>query len=287
MSPSNSKYNTAGINHFTKRKSISTKLRGKESPSFGYSSRFKVLPPDSLAHTNLPGPGAYKDTTLSMANQLKIKDPIAVVRRSESFASLKNKNRANEMKMNMIWGEQNVKDKVNQEEDANEKKKMSSTNKRQLSATSSFSGQERDTMKLMARFGKAPLLDPKPVVMDNLPTFKLPPSPLLRVSHNVTAFHPSPIMKQNKKNMKKTKTLLKTQLKPREEWFSRTSVPSLNDVQNSPVHMNQNNRNKILKNMKLKNISRKKLDLEEVKSSFFDEKNRIKGKHKEKVTKIF
>ena len=92
-----------------------------------------------------------------------------------------------------------------------------------MTATSSFSGDERDTMKLMARFGKAPLTDPKPVVMDNLPAFRLPPSPLLHVTHNVTAFHPSPIHKETKK---KTNTHSITKLKPREQWFSRHRVPS-------------------------------------------------------------
>ena len=95
---------------------------------------------------------------------------------------------------------------------------MSSKNKRQLTATSSFSGDERDTMKLMARFGKAPLTDPQPVVMDNLPAFRLPQSPLLHVTHNVTAFHPSAIHKQIKKKISKHPI---TKLKPREQWFSR------------------------------------------------------------------
>ena len=72
---------------------------------------FKSLPPDSLAHTNLPGPGAYDTTTYNIAQRLDARDPVSVTQRSELFASLKNKDRKNELKMNNIWGdrEQNYK----------------------------------------------------------------------------------------------------------------------------------------------------------------------------------
>ena len=239
----------------------------KESSSFGHSRRFKSLPPDSLAHTNLPGPGAYDTKVYNIAERLGARDHIAVTKRSDLFASLKNKDRKNELKMTNIWEGSHRDQKYTL-------KSVSSA------PTASFLGPERDTIKLMARFGKAPNLDPKPFAMDNLPPRKMQSSTMLHASHNIIAFKSPEPYKFDKQNDASTKV----KLKPKDKWFSRASVPSLhkyNNVSKTPQN------DKVLDNMKTQLKGKSKFNVEEIKKSFFDETKVIKGGHKEKITKLF
>jgi hypothetical protein len=150
------------------------------------------------------------------------------------------------------------------------------------SATSSFLGGERDTQKLMERCGKGlPRNNPGPNA------YEVAGSSLENSSHNVIAFQPSPIkyrgtkIKGSRKSSPLISSLPKTSLKKVDisktladsAWFARTASPSLAGIKGKfPVKS-------------ISQISSPKLiDTQTIQSNFF--KQKIKGGHKPKITKI-
>jgi hypothetical protein len=224
------------------------------SPGFGMAPRFQVEPPSNIFHLNMPGPGSY--------DQNKIFD------------------------IGHCYG-----DGTPRFDKRVSTKKKGKRKKKKGRKTSSFAGKGRDTMKYMARYGKAPAID-NPSGNDYRPT----PMQFLSESANIRAFRPSKSVVYNKKAIKRStrsspslfdslstsqkgprasRRFAAKKLKPKtlEEmaWYSRGLAPNLANIQDRFSVKKQESAPVLLE----------KFNLGQMHKAFFDETKVIKsGKKK-------